>query len=191
MTGAELTALALVAAWLVVLTLMLLVVVRHTGLLTLAIGSTDSRPGDGLLVGSLLPAEVVEQRPELDRELRYLVFLSGNCASCAEVAPHLAELPEPDRVIVFVAGSNARANRKLIDKLPSSLDVVAEAQADAMVTALQIHSTPYALQTENGILTGKAAIRSTEQLQGFIRAYEASDAHEIAISAREAATNAR
>lgn len=190
MTEVEIAAVALVAAWLVVLTLMLLIVVRHVGLLTLAAGSRDSHATEGLLVGSPLPADVVELRPELDTELRYLIFLSGNCASCAELAPHLDKAPEPERLMVTVAGSNERANRRVAERIPAGIETIVEPDAGKLVSSLQIHSTPQALQTENGIVTGKAAVRSIDDLRRFISAYETSDAREIAITAREAAANA-
>jgi hypothetical protein len=189
MTGAELAAVALVAAWLAVLTLMLLLVIRHVGLLTLAAGGRDSTPRDGLMVGSPVPGEAIELRPDLDVELRYLVFLSGNCSSCAELAPQLGTVAEPERLIAVVAGSNERANRRVAERLPAGIETIVEPDAGALVSALQIHSTPQALQTENGIVTGKATLRRVDDLIGFIAAYATSDAREIAIGAREAAAN--
>ncbi|HET8893040.1 MAG TPA: hypothetical protein VFM96_02955 [Gaiellaceae bacterium] len=145
---------------------------------------------EGVLVGSPLTADAIELRPELDKELRYLIFLSGNCASCAELAPRLDQVPEPERLIVLVAGSNERANRRVAERIPIRIETIIEPEAGKLATSFQIHSTPQALQTENGIVTGKAAIRSLDDLRRFIAAYETSDAREIAITAREAAANA-
>lgn len=190
MTGFEVGSLAVVGAWLASLTLVLLLVVRHIGLLAVRLGAGPPQPHDGLMVGEPVPSEAVAVAPELDRELRYLVFLSGNCASCLDVAPRLASASEyPERLLAVLASNGDRSAKKLNETLSEDVKRIGEPSATVLANAFHVHTAPQAIQVENGIVTGKSAFREIDDLRRFIKAYDESDAREIAITAREAMDN--
>jgi hypothetical protein len=185
MNGIEVGALVGAAGWLALLTLAIVVVVRHLGLLTLRIQAGHVREGDGLLIGERVPPDAVTIIPELDHELRSLVFLSETCGACHEVASRLGEVPDRNQVIAIVVGDDSRMTRKLSARIAPDLSRVEAGVALEVANAFRVQQTPQAVQVENGIIIGKATLRSVEDLNNLMRAYDYSDAREIAVRMRE------
>lgn len=184
MTGLEVAALGLVGVWLAALSAVMVVVVRHVGLLTLRIQAGHVTEGDGLLIGDRVPADAIAVASELDRDLRYLVFLSESCSACFELAPQLSQVPDSDRFVACVVG-DSRASQRLLMSVPGQVASVSGSDAKRLADAFRVRQTPQVLQVENGILVGRAVPRSLDDVVGLINAYDYSDAHDVAIRMRE------
>jgi hypothetical protein len=185
MSGFELVALSVATIWLGLLTLLSLIVVRHVGLLTLRIQAGHVSEGDGLLVGDRVPAEAVALVPELDEELRYLVFLSESCGACREIAPMLDDVPDTGQLLTLVMGDGGRQTIELADAVPLGVNRLHGDAAQRVGDAFRLRQTPQAIQVENGIVIGKATLHSMNDLHNLIKAYAFSDAHEIGVTMRE------
>jgi hypothetical protein len=185
----EVAVIVLATAWLVALTFTMLLVVRHIGILALRLQTAHEIAPDGLMVGEAIPGSVIDRQPELDRELRYLVFLAANCGPCQAIAPRLGEVSGAERVLALVLGEHDQAEDGITQMIPLEISRLAGSDAGVIAEALLVQRTPQALQVENGIITGKALLRDTEDLERLMGAYETSDAKEIAATAREAIEN--
>lgn len=185
MTSVQVVVIVLVAAWLALLSLAVLLLVRQLGLIVSGMSVSGALTEDGAPIGSPVPKEAKQALPRLDRELTYLMFVSGSCAACGVVLSELQERGfEDERLHVVLAGDDGATNR-LAASIPPDLTVVRGPEALAITQALRVRSTPFALQLENGIVTGKAVLRGADDLQRLIAAHAFSDAEEIASNLRE------
>lgn len=185
MSGLPLIALVTTAVWMCLLTMVMMIVIRHVGLLTLRIQAGHISAGDGLLIGDRVPVDAIDVAPDLDKDLRYLVFLSENCGACHELAPQLDQVPNTTKLIALVVGEDERRTETLQKKLPAMIRSIEGESARRVSDAFRVHQTPQALQVENGIIVGRATLRTIDDLGQLIRAYESSDAREMAMTMRE------
>lgn len=158
MSTLELTTLTLASIWLGVLSLAVLIVVRQIGILTvrLDIARQQFEPsGDGLAVGTPVPDDALAALPRLREGVNYLLALSGSCDPCrAFVAElHGQRLPRP--VVALVSGPDDRSD-PLISLLPPSLQVIRDPDASSLLRTLQIHTTPFVVEIEAGVISGYA-----------------------------------
>jgi hypothetical protein len=195
----EITALTVIAAWLGVLTLASLLLVRQVGLLTVRLNFAGQDTDDGLPIGTPLPAEVTSRLPELDQELAYLLFVAPTCGPCVDLVRQLAESESNGhnrngigghRTLAFLPGADDRAE-ELASRVPVGMRKVRDPDATSVAKALHVRTTPFALQVERGIIAGKARVKDAAELQSFIETYAVSDAAEIAKSIREVIDSAR
>jgi hypothetical protein len=184
MTGLELAAIVVASVWLAGLTLLMTVVVRHLGLLTLRIQAGHIAEGDGLLIGDRVPTQALAVEPELDRVSRYLVFLSETCAACFALAPTLDRVPDPSMLVACVVGEG-RSSARLAEAVSDAVPVIAGDAAKKLADAFRVRQTPQVLQVENGILIGRATPHDITDVVRLIDAYEYSDAGDVAIKMRE------
>lgn len=189
MTQLEVVALALASAWLGLLTFIVLLLVRQLGLITVALATPQAQYEDGLPVGSPVPRDAKEVLPILDRQLAYLLFLSPTCGSCVGLMNEMATRMFSSASI-FAVLPGVTHDDELTLRVPAAFSQVEDPAATAIAEALQVHTTPYALQVENGIVTGKAIIQDAADLERLIVAYEHSDAAEIARNLREVVDSA-
>jgi hypothetical protein len=190
MTSIEVAAVVLVAAWLSVLTLLVLLLVRQLGLIGVRLAAQGTAPDQSLPIGTPLPAAVTGVLPELADELAYLVFLSSTCSSCTDFARDLDMLDSDAPVRVFVAGVG-EATDDLAALVPDQFPTIREPIASTVAEALQIRGTPIALQVERGILTGRAIGTRVEEIRRLLDAYTRSDSQQLATSLREVIDSAR
>lgn len=190
MSSFELVALVAVALWLAGLTLLVLLLVRQLGIMSVRLSVDAPRVEGSIPIGGPLPDAVTEEFPELSDDLAYLVFLSSTCAACADFARNLDLLPSGRRILVFVAGTGESADR-LHDLVPESFETIRDPVATAMADAMELRGTPIALQVERGILTGRAIGTRVEEIRRLFDAYDASDARQLATSMREVLDSAR
>lgn len=172
MSGLALSAIVLAALWLGVLTLVMVLVVRQLAILTARFEMAGSRisPGaDGLEVGRQAPVEVLSALPELRTRVGYVLVLSATCAPCRELAPNLAELSFTEPVTALVPGRAELAD-SLAQLLPGWMRVVRDPEAMAIANALQVRTTPFAMEIEGGFVTGKAFLHAAADLRRLAEA---------------------
>ncbi len=156
MSALAIAALVLVCIWLGVLTLVVVLLVRQIGLLTVRLsvaGEATSLDDDGLEVGSSVPEDVAAVLP--DQEHAYLLLISSTCTPCWELVTNLGEHHFEQKIVALVPGREEQAN-ELAALLPSGMRVVLDPEATRLAGALQLESTPFALEIERGTVTRKA-----------------------------------
>jgi hypothetical protein len=159
MSALAVAALVLVCIWLGVLTLVVILLVRQIGLLTVRLSvageATTSLDNDGPEVGSSVPEEVAVMLPDQVEEHAYLLLVSSTCLPCWELATDLGEHHFEQKIVALVPGHGEKAG-ELAALLPSSMRVVLDPEASRLAGALHLHSTPFALEIERGAVTRKA-----------------------------------
>lgn len=177
-------ALVATATWLLVLTVVCLLTIRQIALLTIRLevrGEAFSFGDDGLEVGFRVPDDVLESLPELGERLGYVMLISSSCATCKELVPELAH-DYRDPMVALVAGTPRTADA-IIELLPTGFRAVRDPEATELARLLEVQSTPFVLEIESGIVTGKAYLHEPEDLSRLIGARSTSDAAEIALMA--------
>jgi hypothetical protein len=158
MSALAIAALVLVCIWLGVLTLVVVLLVRQVGLLTVRLsvaGEAASLDNDGPEIGSSVPEDVAVVLPDQAEERAYLLLISSTCLPCWELATDLAEHRFEQNIVALVPGHEEQAG-ELAALLPSSMRVVLDPEATRLAGALQLESTPFALEIERGAVTRKA-----------------------------------
>jgi hypothetical protein len=158
MSALAIAALVLVCIWLGVLTLVVVLLVRQVGLLTVRLsvaGEAASLDNDGPEIGSSVPEDVAVVLPDQAEEHAYLLLISSTCLPCWELATDLAEHRFEQNIVALVPGHEEQAG-ELAALLPSSMRVVLDPEATRLAGALQLESTPFALEIERGAVTRKA-----------------------------------
>lgn len=160
-------ALIVVGIWLGVLTLVVLLMVRQIGVLTVRFshaGNSFSFVDDGPEVGSSVPPEVIVTLPELTQGRSYLLLLSATCTPCRELATALRGQHFEPRVVALVPGQAELADG-IAALLPSETGIVRDPDASSFAKALQIKSAPFALIIEDGTVIRKGYMY---QAAGFV-----------------------
>ncbi|MGH8602343.1 MAG: hypothetical protein ACREXR_06075 [Gammaproteobacteria bacterium] len=158
MSGLEIMALVLASAWLAILTVVVVLIVRQISLITVRLslaGEALSLDDSGPEVGSRLPDEVVSMVPEFDEARAYLLLLSASCEPCRELAEELSDRRIDATVVALIPGRKEVAEG-IADLLPSEIRTVLDPDAVELSGHLDIQSTPFALQIEGGIVSKKA-----------------------------------
>ena len=159
MSALAIAALVLVCIWLGVLTLVVVLLVRQIGLLTVRLSVASqafSLDNDGPEVGSSLPEEVTSVVPELTEERAFLLLISSSCTPCRELVADLqGEHRFEQNIVALVPGREEQA-REMAALLPSGIRVVLDPEANRLAEALNLESTPFALEVERGMVTRKA-----------------------------------
>ena len=158
MSALAIAALVLVCMWLGVLTLVVVLLVRQVGLLTVRLsvaGEATSLDNDGPEIGSSVPEDVAVVLPDQAEEQAYLLLVSSTCTPCWELATELGEHRFEQNIVALVPGHGEKAG-ELAALLPSGMQVVLDPEATRLAGALQLESTPFALEIERGAVTRKA-----------------------------------
>jgi hypothetical protein len=186
MSGIGVAAILVTGAWLGVLTLVVVLLVRQIGLLTVRLdlaGPSYEPEHDGPEVGSPIPEAVTSVLPRLRDGRAHLVLLSATCSPCRELAAELQgeRLPDAQNVIALVPGREELADG-VVAMLPPGVTAVRDPEATAIAKSLQIQSVPFALQVEDGIVAGRATIpylRTAADLARFVEAGSAPPLDEV------------
>ena len=189
MSALAIAALVLVCVWLGVLTLVVVLLVRQIGLLTVRLSVASqafSLDDDGPEVGSSLPEEVTSMLPELKEEERaYLLLISAGCTPCRELVADLGGHRFEQKVVALVPGREEQA-REMAALLPSGMRVVLDPQAVALAGALKLESTPFALEVERGTVTEKAYLHEgASDLIAFVESRNGAAAEESFVEIAE------
>ncbi len=158
MSALAIAALVLVCIWLGVLTLVVVLLVRQIGLLTVRLsvaGEATPLDNDGLEVGSSVPEDVAVVLPDQAEEHAYLLLVSSTCTPCWELVADLGERRFEQKIVALVPGHGEKAG-ELAALLPSDIQVVLDPDASRLAGALQLESTPFVLEVEHGTVTRKA-----------------------------------
>jgi hypothetical protein len=156
MSALAIAALVLVCIWLGILTLVVVLLVRQVGLLTVRLSAaarTISLDDDGPEVGSSLPEDVAELMPE--EEPAYLMLISAGCDPCRELVAELDGRRFEQSIVALVPGREEQAG-ELAALLSSNMRVVLDPEATQLAESLDLESTPFALEVEGGKVTRKA-----------------------------------
>jgi hypothetical protein len=173
MTPIQVVALVVACVWLAALTLVVLLLVRQLGLVTLRLdlvgGGQAPMPADGPEIGEALPAEVTDRLPELSRGRQFVLLISPTCVPCHEIAPQLVTVAVSDRVTTLVPGRQELAD-ELTAKLPPTYQVVRDPVAAEVARTLQLERTPSAVELRDGVVSGKAYLYKASDLQQLVDA---------------------
>jgi hypothetical protein len=175
MSALAIAALVLVCLWLGVLTLVVVLLVRQIGLLTVRLSvssQVSSLDDDGPEVGSAVPEYVSSVLLDLE-ERAYLVLISSTCTPCWELVADLGEYRFEQKIVALVPGREEHA-RELAALLPSSIRVVLDPEASRLAESLELESTPFALEVQRGTVTRKAYLH--EGASDLITFVESADA---------------
>jgi hypothetical protein len=155
MSALAIAALVLVCAWLGVLTLVVVLLVRQVGLLTVRFSMATqalSLDDDGPEIGSRLPEDVAEVMPEEERS--YLLLISAGCDPCRELVAELAGHRFEQGAVALVPGRQEQAG-EIAALLPPGIQAVLDPEATQLAESLDLESTPFVLEVEHGTVTRK------------------------------------
>jgi hypothetical protein len=158
MSALAIAALVLVCAWLGVLTLVVVLLVRQVGLLTVRLSiaaQTMSLDEDGPDVGTNLPEDVAEVMPDEGRA--YLLLISEGCDPCRELVAELDGHRFEQKFVALVPGRQEQA-AELAALLPEGIKVVLDPEATELAESLDLESTPFALEVDSGTVTRKVHV---------------------------------
>lgn len=184
----ETVTLLAIVVWLSGLTLVVLLLVRQLGLVTLRLdagsGNSSVVPREGPDVGTELPASVLDRIPALHDGLSYLLLVSPTCTACHEIASRLDAVRVTGRVVALVPGGEELAG-PFAKLLPRHYEVVRDPDAVDIANELDLDRTPFALEIDDGIVSGRAHLFRASDLQRLIDTRVSSNAAEIAKLAKE------
>jgi hypothetical protein len=176
MSELAIAALVLVCIWLGILTLVVVLLVRQIGLLTVRLsvaGQALSVDNDGPEVGSSIPEEVASVLPNLEEERAYLLLISASCTPCRELVADLGERRFDQKIVALVPGGEEQAS-ELAALLPPGIRAVLDPEATRLTEALKLQSTPFVLEVERGTVTRKAYLyEGASDLIGFVESGDA------------------
>ena len=155
MSALAIVALVLACVWLGALTFVVVLLVRQVGLLTVRLSMATqaiSLDDDGPEVGSILPEDVAEVMP--DGERAYLLLISASCEPCRELVVELDGHQFEQSVVALVPGRQEQAS-ELAALLPPGIRVVVDPEATQLTESLDLESTPFAIEVEEGTVTSK------------------------------------
>jgi hypothetical protein len=177
MSTAGVLALVLTAAWLAILTLILILVVRQIGLITVRLSVASeafSLDSGGPDVGEEITDEAQTVLPELEGRA-YLLLLSAGCDPCIQLAKELHELRLDHKVIALIPG-DLRKSADIASLLPDFVQSIRGSEADIVADTLGIRSTPFALELKDGLVSGKAHLyRGAADLVALVEAKDAAE----------------
>ncbi len=175
MSALAITALVLVCAWLGVLTLVAVLLVRQIGLLTVRLSvasQTLSLDDDGPEVGSSVPEDVASVLSDLEEDRGYLLLISAGCTPCRELVVDLGEHGFEQKILALVPGREEQAS-ELAALLPSGIRVVLDPEATELAESLELESTPFAIEVEGGTVTRKTYLHEgASDLIAFVESGE-------------------
>jgi len=172
---------AVLAAWLLVLSLLFASVVRHLGameatLVTVSKGERFDFSTDGPALMSEVPRGIARVLGEqgVDAGGAYAVlFVSAGCAPCLERAREFAASgAAPDaRLVTLISGHYDEGAEELRQVLGAmSAAVVRDPDAREIAKLANINSTPFAFRVTNGKITDKSYIGSSGDLRRMVAA---------------------
>lgn len=177
MSALAITALVLICAWLGVLTLVVVLLVRQIGLLTVRLSvasQTLSLDDDGPEVGSNVPDDVASILSDLEENRGYLLLISAGCTPCRELVVELGEHRFEQKILALVPGREEQASQ-LAALLPSDIRVVLDPEATELAESLELESTPFAIEVEGGTVTRKTYLHEgASDLIAFVESGEAA-----------------
>jgi hypothetical protein len=167
MSAHVLIALVIASAWLVVLTVAVMLCVRQVGALTvrvqlLSVGGAGGSHGSSL--GFRINDVLLRLAPELAAGRRVVLLLSANCTTCASVIDQLerrtlpTELRLPEELVVLLPGSEDDTSIAIVaSSLRTKAQVLLDPIATTVARGLRMANVPSALLIEDTVITGNLA----------------------------------
>lgn len=172
MTALELTTIALAGLWLAILSLGTLLLIRQVGVLTVQLEIASRRfppSNDGLGIGIAVPDDVLSGLPELGTGLHYILGLSSTCDPCRALVEGLSSLDLPRSVFAFLSGPSQPAEG-FVALLPENVHVIRDPEAGAFLGSLEIHTTPFAIEVDDGVISGNSVLSGPVDLLRLVQA---------------------
>ena len=122
---------------------------------------------DGLLAGRKLPEELRTLLPWSSDD-GLILFLSGDCGACLEVATLLPRL-RIGRVAVAIVGPDGHLHKRI----PQRVATIDGSGAEAIANELGVDVFPLAIHERDGVIVGTAygeALESEGEIEEFWRA---------------------
>lgn len=182
--------LAVAGGWLLLLSVVVLLLVRQLGLVTLRLDMSTqavSLNADGPEIGTRLPDRAVSLLYEVQSGLNYVLLLSANCDPCRQIAPSLSSVQTEGGLIAVIPGPED-LTEALASLLPANYRTIRDPAATQIAEVLGITRTPSVFEIEDGILTGKAWIFSHNDFQRLVDAREHSNAANLVHVPRDGAS---
>lgn len=179
MSTLELIVLTGVALWLAGLTFIVLVLVRQVGIVSikltpqLNVAHATEHARTELIIGEPLHADVLRILPELREGLRYLTYLSPTCSSCRRFVSELSDAEAlPSGLILLMTGPKRTALAMVEGMVPAGIRVVHAPEAEEVAERIGIDSTPFLVQTFDGVLMGWSGVNGVEDLYNLYEAWK-------------------
>jgi hypothetical protein len=170
MSTLETIALASAAAWMAMLSLVVLLLVRQIGILTVRLERDEQPPEQaygGIEIGRAIPTTVADALPALNGAPTYVVLVDASCPPCRELAADLERPAAAGRVIVALTGPD-QLSTAFCDLLPNGIEVVRDPEASVVHEGLSVSTTPFVVEVTGDTVTGKAAVRGGPHLLAFM-----------------------
>lgn len=185
MSGLEIVALIGVGIWLGLLTLVVLLIIRQVGLLTIRLESPPQQfdaSADGLAIGMRIPEDVTRAIPDVLTGPAYLLVISASCAPCralaADLQLHPLDSETARRVTILVSGRESLAD-EITQLFPKEMQYIRDPDATGLVRSLGIQSSPFAVVAESGKITDKAYIQRSDDIANLADANSVSDRQRV------------
>jgi hypothetical protein len=168
MSTLEVAAVVAASAWLAVLSLVAILVVRQTALLTLRADRAEGGASlDGLPLGRALPQAAARAVGDAS-ETTHALILSANCSPCRELADAIADVADlPPRVVAIVSGERNLAEA-LASRLPAAMPVFFDPIASEAIDSLNLSTTPFAFTFAEGRVANKVGLRGGQHFLTFL-----------------------
>lgn len=163
----ETVALVVASAWMAILTLVVLLLVRQVGLIAARLeesGTMFSLADDGLPIGSKVPDEAVLLLPDLAAGVTHLVVMAASCAPCRTLVADLNAHPTEHEFVALVPGSQELAET-ITASLPAGAVSVLDPVAKELSNLLSVRSTPFGLEITDQVVTSKRFLTSAADLE--------------------------
>lgn len=189
MSGLETAALAAVGAWLFILSLAMVLLVRQVSLVSAWAQNQAQSPGgsqDGLTIGLPIPDEAIDLLPEATDQLAYVWFLGGDCQPCREFAADAARADEvvnmkgKHPIVAAVTGTTEQVS-DFAQLLPDWVRIIGGDDAAGLNKEFKVLQTPMVYELDRGNVTGRAvAGYGVSDFLNLVIAHEHTDAEEYA-----------
>lgn len=183
MNTALVVTIAVASAWLLVLTVALLLCIRQLGALTvrmqlLAVGGGVHTHGSS--IGFRISDELVQLEPEIANGRRVVLLISSTCTTCAELLDEFARgrppssLRLPDELVALLPGdTNDGAHQAAVEAFDGRGRVVLDPVATTLARGLKMANVPSALLVEDGLITGNLLfVEDVDQIDRLVGGLE-------------------
>ncbi|WP_214316807.1 hypothetical protein [Nonomuraea sediminis] len=151
-------------AWLILLSIGLLVVRRELAILADRVAATGSAPADGIAIGSPAP-RFAGLRPD-----DVVLFFFGDCAPCHEMAQEVGRSGEAAEYACVVSdGTVPDSGAGVAGMLPAQARVLTGASAADVRGRYRVHSGPFGVAVSGGLVVAKGILRHPGDLEDLRR----------------------
>lgn len=196
---AALIAIGITTAWLVVLTVAVMMCIRQIGAVQVrvelvALGGGGSYSHNATL-GFRLADHLIARHPELSRGRKALLLVTATCPTCGALVDEFETstptmLALPDQLIVLVVGEESEQTSHIVNMLRGRATVVRDPLATDIARGLRLANVPSAVLLDDGIITGSLVfIDHVAQLDELASGADAAFATSSPINAVIAATS--